>query len=254
MMKMRLLPVSFKSLLVALTLSATVQADPIRIFEGKAYDLKSGEFVYSEKNVYDDDPANATLTTRYFNPNNELIGERIVYFEQDRVTNYVFTQSQLDNEESISREESAIRYVCTLDGKLVSKNYNSKPADDVMISVGLLNHIEREWSGLVAGEKMKYDFAIPLPAKRRTINMVAQLTESDLATQILPNENLITISNTISNKLLRWLMSPIEFGYYEDTKQLAFYKGPTNLKDENNKKMKPVYVIFERESYSSRES
>ena len=126
------------------------------------------------------------------------------------------------------------------------KKLNSPPKSlPINITIAVINKIKMV---------MKYDFAIPLPAKRRTINLVAQLTESDLATQILPNENLITISNTISNKLLRWLMSPIEFGYYEDTKQLAFYKGPTNLKDENNKKMKPVYVIFERESYSSRES
>ena len=247
--KMRLFTISIKSCLLLIALlgiSITAYAEPIRVFEGKAYDLKTGEFVYSEKNVYDDDPANATLTTTYYSPSDELIGERVVNFEQDRVSEYVFTQSQLDNEERIVRDVSAIRYLCTLDGKASSKSFNSKPVNDVMISVGLLNHIEREWSGLIAGEKMSYDFAIPLPAKRRTVNMVAQLAESATASEILPNENLITISNTISNKLFRWLMSPIEFGYYKDTKQLAFYKGPTNLKDKNNKKMKPVYVIFDR--------
>ena len=226
----------------------SAQAEPLRIYTGKAYDLKTGEFVYSEKNIYDDDPANTTLTTRYYDPSNELIGERIINFKEDRVSDYVFTQSQLDNEERIIRENSTLRYTCKLDGELSNKTYSSKPVEDVMISAGLLNHIDRQWSGLVAGEKMQYDFAIPLPAKRRIVNMVAQRTDSSTAAQIMPNEEVITISSQVSSRLIRWLMDPIEMGYYKDTKQLAYYKGPTNLKDENNKKMKPVYVIFERAS------
>jgi len=227
-------------------LGLIAKAEPLRVFTGKAYDLKTGEFVYSEKNIYDDDPLNTTLITEYFDPLNKPIGERTINFKNDRIADYVFTQNQLKNEERIIRETSELRYTLTLNGKSTEKSHRTKRAKDVVISAGAINHIEREWTQLLAGNKIVYDFAIPLPAKRRIVKMVVQQSDNTIASEFMPEEKLITFTIKISNRLIRWLMDTIVIGYYQDTEKLAFYKGPTNLRNENNKNMKPVYVIFER--------
>jgi len=231
-----------------LIISAIVTAEPIRTLVGNARDLKTHAFVYTEDHIFDDDPANTLMSTRYLDPNDALIGERLVNFNQGRVLGYEFKQTQLGISKSVVRATSQINYVTTQKGKTTRKNYNPEPDEDILINAGLFNLVEREWSTLSAGEKVKFELAIPPPASRRTINMVVQATEysSSPAAEFMPNENLATFLMVVSNRLLRFLVEPIHLGYYKDTKQLAFYQGPSNLQNEKGEAMKPVYILYER--------
>jgi len=213
---------------------------------GKAYDAKTQAFLYAEDHVFNRDPSNASMKSRYRDSNGEVIAEKIVRFEQGRVTEIEFEQNKIGVARKLVRDLSSISYSSTKDNKTINKKLALNPNKEVILDAGLFAVVDRNWQTLLDGKKVKFDLA--MPANKRTISM--EVSRSNMvdsaASKIIESDNMVLLSLNIKNRLLRWLAPTIELAYYEDTKQLAFYKGPSNLTEEDGKTMRPIYVVYER--------
>ena len=229
-----------------LSSSLTSFAKKTRTIVGKAYDAKTQAYLYAEDHVFNDDPANASMTSNYRDPDGEVIAQKVVRFEQGRVTEIEFEQSEMGVARKLTREPSLISYSSTEDNKTSNTQFKLKPNKEVIVDAGLFMVVDRNWQALLEGEKVKFDLA--MPDKKRTIGMIVSLSEvaDSTAPEVMETDNVVMLSMKISSRLLRWLAPTIELGYYKDTKQLAFYKGPSNLHDESGKAMKPIYIVYER--------
>lgn len=217
-----------------------------RTLVGKAYDAKTQVYLYAEGHVFNDDPANASMTSRYSDPSGKMIAQKVVRFERDRVTEFEFEQNEVGVARKLVRKPSSISYSSTKNNKTSNKEFALKPNKEVIVDAGLFNVVGRNWQALLDGEKIKFDLA--MPDKKRTINMEIALAEmsGSTAAKVTDGDDLVLFSMNVTSRLLRVMAPTIELGYYKDTKQLAFYKGPSNLIDENGKAMRPIYVVYER--------
>ena len=232
--------------ILALAFSLSVSANNSRTLDGKAYDAKTQIYFYAENHVFSDDPVSKSMTSRYSNPNGEMIAHKVVRFEQDRVTEFEFEQYEVGVARKLVRKPSSISYTSTKNNKTSNKEFALKPNKEVIVDASLFNVVGRNWQALLDGEKIKFDLA--MPDKKRTINMEMALAEmsGSTAAKVTDGDDLVLFSMNVTSRLLRVMAPTIELGYYIDAKQLAFYKGPSNLIDENGKAMRPIYVVYER--------
>jgi len=234
------------SALVSLSINLSAVASLSSTLVGKAYDAKTQVYLYAENHIFNQDPGNASMTSSYRDPKGEVIAQKVVRFEQDRVTEFEFKQSKIGVASKLVRAPGFISYSSTKNNKTSSKEFALKSSKDVIVDAGLFNVVSRNWQTLLNGEKVTFDLA--MPAKKRTINMVMARSDTtdSIAAEVMESDDLVMFSMNVTSKLLRVLAPEIELGYYKDTKQLAFYKGPSNLIDEDGKAMRPIYIVYER--------
>ena len=226
-------------------------ASQTRFFSGKAYDAKTQAYLYSEDHLLKEESGETSMTSRYRNPESEVIAEKVVRFEQGRVTEIEFQQNKIGVARKLVRGLSSISYSSTKDNKTSNKEFALNPNKEVILDAGLFAVVDRNWQALLGGEKVKFDLA--MPTNKRTISMEVSRSSmvDSTASKIMKSDNMVLLSLNIKNRLLRWLAPTIELAYYEDTKQLAFYKGPSNLTEEDGKTMRPIYVVYERSEKTS---
>jgi len=173
-----------------------------RTLAGKAYDAKTQAYLYDEDHVFNDDPANASMTSYYRDAKGEMIAEKVVRFnKKDRVTGFEFKQSKMGVARKLIREPDLINYSSTENNKTSSKELKLKPDNDVVIDAGLFSVVGRNWQTLMEGEKVRFDLA--MPAKKRTINMELSLINiaDSAAVNVMESDDLVLFSMNVTSRL-----------------------------------------------------
>lgn len=215
---------------------------------GDVYDAKTQQLIYREHHEFSKEPNNEFMNTTYRDASGRVIGVRKVNKQEGRVTDYEFTQSDVDISKRLERTTEQITIEISENGEQKTKSFSPKNNEDVVINAGLFDLIERERESILNNEEIRFKLA--LPEKGRTVEMrINRKPYRDSNTKnFIDDDSLITLNMVIASRLLRLLVPPIELAYYPDTKQIAFYKGPSNLKDKDGKPIKEIYVLYNRDS------
>ncbi|RBP53627.1 hypothetical protein [Arenicella xantha] len=231
------------SLLVATLVSIEVHAAQPELI-GKVYDIQTQALLYQETHSF----ADTTLKTSYTDASGNVIGQREVQFKPNgQVNAYQLTQQAAAITESVERKQQSIDMSVSAAGKQTQQEIDISQDDEVVIDAGFSNFLLRNWQNLLAGKKVTTRFAST--AQMDLIKV--QLNQVDPQTSSLADNGdttgIVMFQMRLANPLIRWLISPIEVGYYADTKQIAYYQGASNLSKASGEHYGDVRVIFERQ-------
>ena len=144
------------------------------------------------------------------------------------MTHYQLTQDSIGYSESITRDSGQI----TID---VGKNQNTEKesdktktisnAEDIVIDAGFSDFIHRNWDDLLSGKTCKFKFSST--SRMSAVGLQVRLKET--------SEDEILFTMTASNPVIRMLLKPILVGYSSETRDLAYYKGVSNIKNDKGK-------------------
>lgn len=211
---------------------------------GSVYDNETTEFLYQERHVFDQNK----MQSFYTNAQGEIIGEREVEFSDDRVTAYRLMQAELKRLESVERKPEEITILAKNKDQVKEANVSHKHIDEVVIDAGFSNFILRHWAALTTGEKVALDFVSIAQLGVVKLQLKKVDVEKSSLTKYGSTDGVVMFNMNIANPLLRLLLKPIEIGYYEDTRQLAYYQGISNLKDADGKQFESVHIKFDRQT------
>ena len=218
------------SLLLLLTFyCSSVGAIEFQIM-GDAVNIKTGEVVYTERHAFYEKDGKRHMLSSYVTTDSAPIGERTVVFGDDQVDSYVLSQTSYPRKESITRKQNALAFMKD-EGTKKEKLVKYDPQEEVIVDAGFSNYIMRNWNELRQGKVNKFLFASS--ARMNIVKLQIKFTE--LIEDAQAGQAIAMFEMTAANPLFRLLLTPIKVGYYQDSKQLAYYRGISNLLDKDGK-------------------
>lgn len=186
-------------------------------FSGKAYDNK-GKHIFTEEYVVTKEKEKITkITTKFFDSKGSLIGEMSSSFDQE---------SYLPKVE-FKKDQSSIAYGSAIAEKSIEifkankkKNSSSKklPIDhNMVVGHGFYMYILSKIDTLLSGKQEKMIFLQPNKLTSYTFLMKAE-KEKD-------NQDIIHITLSLDNKLLKTFVSDIKLSIHKPSQQILSYEG-----------------------------
>ena len=213
------------------------------VMVGKVYDSTTGQALYTEQHQILGDLDARVLHSQYYDNNKELIGERRVEYQNNRVQRYTLDQEYLGISQRVERTSTGLDIEKSKNGVTQSKTIDHKNPNDVVIDAGFDDFIVREWQPLMAGKTIKFD-----AASVGQMDVIAlQIKRVDVNNSVLKDAQKARFEMNIANPLLRWLVTPITIEYFTDSRELASYRGISNLKGDDLKNY-DAYIEFERDA------
>jgi hypothetical protein len=212
-------------ILPGLALATSAAAATLQ-FEGRAHDLETGAWIYTERHIerFDGDQP-SELITRYERPDGELIAERRIDFTPLGSTRPAFElRSLADGLLEGARHENGILRVYRRDRDGMPLREAQLAMDEVdVIDAGFTHFIRQNWDPLSAGARVEFDFLVPsrlsgVPMQLRRIPAPADLSEPALSFRL-----------ELRNPVLRLFVDPIEVSFRASDRSLLRYVGISNL-------------------------
>lgn len=214
---------------------------------GKVFEVSSGDLVYREFHEFVSGEQNGekqSMVSTYKDVDGKIIGSRRVEFTGGYASAYSFSQPGLGIKKSVKRGETSISYSATEGDKSIEKEFTPKAIKTAVVNAGMFNAVERAWNELIAGDSVTIDLVVPDRAKAYAM----QLKRVDLKDTSIPisiqGDDTVAFTLSINNRLLRLLVPPVELGYNISSKQLIYYRGPSNLKKPSGESYKTIEVLY----------
>jgi len=240
------------SIIFGLLISTHVAAESDKqvkpVLSGKAYDTKTNTLIYKEEHHYEIVQGETVMNSTFTDVNGDTIAERVIEYQDHKVRSYKLKQEQINYQESITRNNSAVQFE-ERDGQKIDKEEVSI-SSDIVIDAGFADYITQNWDSLTSGETLKFDFASV--SQMDMIKLQVKMTDmkKTSAKNYLADEEVVMFKMTLASPILKMFIKPIEIGYYKDSKQLAFYKGISNLKDLNGKQYSSVRIEYSKMAHA----
>ena len=172
---------------------------------GRAYDLGTGDFLYSERHSCDAD----------------RISCNVLYLDADGV---LIARKQVDY------SRSAHSPSLTLEDLRLAREARLEPEADpeLVVDAGFDNYVRLRWEELAAGGTVAFPFQIV--GRERPLAMKAQRQQSTDC-----SEQELCLEVGLDSWLLGMLVDPIQLTYQRDSRRLLRFRGISNLKDERGR-------------------
>lgn len=205
-------------------------------FEGKAYDIESGELLYTEHHHIAQDDLGNYLSSKveYKNPENEIIAKKSVDFTQGQFApdiNFFDTRTGLSKQ--LQNEDDRLHRIHSYYDKEMQRDSIKKPDQNtssnrkIVVDAGFDRFIIHHWNDLLEGKQLKFD--------------IFPLNEGDPITFTIKKHkqknNLVQFRLKPNNLIFALLVDPIKLTYDTNHKRLARYKGLTNIPAERDGKV-----------------
>lgn len=210
--------------------AASVQAQENYVVAGSAYNLDTNELVYRE--LYTAIDESKSVRVDYVKPDGNTFASKTLVYEGEPFQPSFNFEDTRDNQFVAARFEGA-RLVLTqgMDGakneKVIYDNART------VIDAGFDAYIQLNWDKLVAGKRLKFDFAMPnrlssLQLEARKI----KATESPVYDASVGAE-WIYFRIAPAQKFVSLFADPINLAYDPNGKYLMRFHGRSNIDDDN---------------------
>lgn len=205
---------------------------------GMAYNIKTEELVYCE--LHSVSAGANTTTVKYVDLANQIIAEKFINFNGDKVRPTVRQKDLRHGEERQVIETDGLftlRYKKSENSQWREKSLPAHKID--VIDAGFDALIRRDWDTLVSGEIQKFNFAsaphltkLHLQVARKKPEQCVRYTP---ALQQKAIDNTVCFWVQISNGILKLFTRPLKLTYDGDSKRLLVFNGVVNILDANAK-------------------
>lgn len=203
---------------------------------GLATDVKSGEPVYTEIHRFSYQDGMQVIDSQFTRPSGKMLAERRIELIGDKVQTYAFKQFNIDYQEFAERGDEYVAISSVKEGRKSDKKVYIKNPRDIVIDAGFQSFVLRNWDGLLAGKTKRFNFVSVDLANSFRLKVKHDRTENGIE----------YFKMNIANPFISMLVAPIQAGYYKDTKQLAYYQGMSNIKNDDGKRFKNIEIKFAR--------
>ena len=231
----------FTCLLFVASQPAVMAQDAERLV-GKVYDANTGARVYTEEHSIIRSESQSQIQTRYIDIESNIIGERVVNFQNGLVVSYELEQPQLGIKERIERTAKGLIIEVVNEDDRRNKQVTYKNPESIVIDAGFDDFIVRKWDDLMAGKSLKFPFA----STGQLDVVYLQLKRVDADSRVLSQAGKARFEMNVSNPFLRLLLDPVTIEYYVQSQVLASYRGISNIKNENEENY-DVFIEFEHD-------
>lgn len=212
-----------------LLLSASAAAETVvKTMTGYATDAKTGELLYLEEHEQTvKDGATISQIIRYRDPEGDVFAQKVLDFRND-IRRPLFTlEDTLRNyREGLRQTEDGLEVFSFKAGELKARMVEQ---NQFVADAGFDRIIENDWSELVSGKTVKFDFLVP--AQVRTVKFRVQKTDE----REYEGREAVEFTMEPASGLLRWLVEPIVVLYDVEEKALLKYDGISNLRNADMK-------------------
>ena len=224
---------------LALSLPILAQSEKIK-FIGKAYDLTTNEFLYTE--LHEDQFENGQPqkgTVIYRRPDGEIIVKKEIDFTPGSALPSFYLEDFRDGYIEGAEWRDKTLYVKarrTKDNPL--KEEKLSPNQPIVIDKGFDFFVRNSFDSLMADKTIQFDFIVPIEFNSFRFRIAKeQDTEFD-------QKKAVVFKLELNNSFIRWLSDPIYLTYDIKTKQLLRYQGTSNINDEQGKAYN-VNIVYE---------
>ena len=232
--------------ILSLTVFSPVFADTSSSV-GEVFEVSTGELVYREFHQFTSGERpgqKQSMVSTYKDINGNIIGSRRVEFQDGYASAYSFSQPELGIKKNVIRGVKSITYSGTEGDKSVEKEFTPKAIKTAVVNAGMFNAVERAWAELITGEVVTIDLVVPDRAKAYAMQLKrVNLKDTSIPNSIQGNDT-VAFTLSINNRLLRLLVPPVELGYDVPSRQLIYYRGPSNLKKASGDSYKTIEVLY----------
>ncbi len=194
--------------------------------EGDALDATTGKIVYRERHSMAPNSEGIwIMESDYLDADSELFAERSVWFDAryPERPNYRLIDYRDGFEEGATMLAGGeIELYRTIDGKKETATVRASENIPLVIDAGFSALIAGQWEALLAGKRVRFDFASS--ARLTTI----QFRLSHQPTPDQPELERFTLEP--SNWFIRMLVKPISLTYSSQNKALIGYEGLSNIR------------------------
>ena len=239
--------------------TASINLEPF--VEGRAYDKRSGEWLYTEAHFCT--ASRDACRVGYYTPEGELIVEKFVDYSLNASAPN-FTQFDLRYERLVAArlDGQSAQFARTtmpvanwrgVDTALTQFEGSVEATEQLVIDAGFDNYVRSRWEDLAEGDKVRFDFALPSRAAslpmiaRRKPATVCEATREQVqpgAIGAVAGEQDLCLEIAPANWLINSFVSPIRLEYDADNRRLLSFAGTSNILNEQGKAYR-VYIVYD---------
>jgi hypothetical protein len=229
------------ALMLGATLSLSVSAEKNYVVAGSAYNLENNQLVYRE--LYTALDENKSVTVDYVSPQGDVFASKTLVYQGESFQPTFELVDKRDNEYTAAQFQGA-RLVLS-HGK--NTTVNEKVIFDnarLVIDAGFDAYIQLNWDQLIAGKRLKFEFA--LPPRLRTIQLeVRKIKASESPINDKDSgSDWVYFRIAPAKAFISFFSDPIYLAYNPNGKYLMRFYGRSNL---DNDAGEPVDVRIEYE-------
>jgi len=202
---------------------------------GKAYDIESGDFIYSEhhKEVYvDGRPVKCEVV--YRSPDGGIIARKLIDFAEDPYRpNFKLESTKTGHVEGAHRSGESLEVQFRRNADAPIERHSIALPETAVIDAGFDRVIEQHWSELTGGGTVDRDFL--LPSLGRFVSFRIR--------QVAVGDGVREIALEPASAWLRLITKPIYLKYVEEKPALLSFRGVSNLRDAKGRNYR-VEIIF----------
>ena len=209
---------------------------------GHVYDVKTNTLIYKETHNYLLVDGGKVMHSLFTSPSGETIAKREIEYENDKLVSYRLVQDSIEYEESIKVGNKNIQLEKRNQKQVSQKKI--KTLNEIIIDAGFSDYIVNNWGALIEGATLKFDFASVSQMNKIRLQVKGADIDKTSAKEYLTDDEIVMFKMTIANPVLKMFIKPIEVGYYKESRQLAYYKGISNIKNSNGKQYSLVRIEY----------
>ncbi|BDA80436.1 hypothetical protein LPTSP3_g33660 [Leptospira kobayashii] len=207
---------------------------------GKAYDLNSGKYVYSDNHSeFFTGGKHQRSEVIYKDAAGNPFAKKYIHYDQNPLVPTFSTEDYRDGYlegADVKGKQVRLYYKRKKEDSLEEKTY--LPAYPAVMDGGFDHFVREYWDKLTRGERMSFRFLVPV-----------QLDDYLFAVEKIKDEDrngrkAIYVKLEIDNFILKRLIKPILLVYDYKTKRILQYEGISNINDENGKSLK-VKIVYD---------
>lgn len=217
-----------------------------RTYTGYAYELNSDAFIYTEHHEeFRRDGVLLADRVTYKKPDGSVIAQKVVRFDQNTVApDFLKEDYRTGFQEGATQDKTHLTLLLkrTADGDM-KKTKLQKP-EDLVIDAGFNQYVIQHWDALLKGKRQVFKFAIP------TRNEYFQFRLEKSGTEQIEGRETVVFRMALNAFLFRLFVDDIIVGYDAETKSLSFYKGLSNIRD-NDGELYKAMIKFPQDEYKT---
>lgn len=212
-------------LLFACAPAAALAADVVR-WTGYAYDLDTGQSVYSERHeAVVEDGRSLSARVDYLDPSGRPIAAKTLTFTSPLLPLFSLEDSRIGYREGVRREGRGLVTFIREPGR--TEDETRPVSAEAVADAGFDQFMRQHFEALAQGERKVFDFIVPsqLRALRFRVEKVGTTRRDGL--------DLLQLRLQPDGFILRNLVRAVELDYDVATRQLYEYRGISNVRQPN---------------------
>jgi hypothetical protein len=197
-------------------------------FSGKAYDLKTGGFLYTEEHEeFFENGKHSRSIVNYHDSHGKLIAQKKISFDLDSVkADFRLDDFRDGYLEAAEVQGNKVKLMAQMSSPEPLQERVMEIPEPIVIDEGMNNFVRQNWDGLMHGKT--FVVSVPVPAEMDYFKFrISRDSET-----MVGNRKSVKIKMQVNSLLIRAIVNPIFLTYDLETRRNLIYEGISSINDD----------------------